>query len=393
MTGLGSKGEQHGLQKILNIHLPFPGIDRNFKRKMENRGLLFIPDISGFTRFVTETEIEHSRLIIQELLELLINTNKIGLEISEIEGDAILFYRFGEAPDLKELYHQVADMFCAFHRHLSAYDQRRYCYCRACTAASDLTLKIITHYGEFTTYSVKNFHKLIGKDVIVAHQLLKNNIEQHEYWLVTRPLLQDSPPPNLARWIEWRDSSKPTDTGVVSFQYTQLSPLKATLPPEPPLLLELPNKTRVFSLCREYDTDILTLFHAVGDFNYRSRWLEGVKEVQEVAHFLPRVGMRCRCIMENGETTIYSSSYTYHNDRIQFSETDDAKKSAAYYLLEETGPRKTKLTLEYYLRKNLVAQLLFGLTKKKAMVSTFEKSLDNLEALAKEIHLPAQAIS
>ena len=36
---------------------------------MENKGLLFIPDISGFTRFVNETEIDHSRLIIQELLE------------------------------------------------------------------------------------------------------------------------------------------------------------------------------------------------------------------------------------------------------------------------------------------------------------------------------------
>ena len=61
---------------------------------MENRGLIFIPDISGFTRFINETDIEHSRLIIQELLELLINENKINLQISEVEGDAILFYKF-----------------------------------------------------------------------------------------------------------------------------------------------------------------------------------------------------------------------------------------------------------------------------------------------------------
>jgi hypothetical protein len=58
---------------------------------MENKGLLFIPDISGFTRFVNETEIGHSRLIIQELLEILINANEVGLEVSEIEGDAILY--------------------------------------------------------------------------------------------------------------------------------------------------------------------------------------------------------------------------------------------------------------------------------------------------------------
>ena len=33
---------------------------------MQNRGLLFIPDISGFTQFVNEVEIEHSRFIIAE---------------------------------------------------------------------------------------------------------------------------------------------------------------------------------------------------------------------------------------------------------------------------------------------------------------------------------------
>lgn len=36
---------------------------------MDNKGLLFIPDISGFINFVTNTEIGHSRHIIQELLE------------------------------------------------------------------------------------------------------------------------------------------------------------------------------------------------------------------------------------------------------------------------------------------------------------------------------------
>ena len=130
---------------------------------MENRGLLFIPDISGFTKFVNQTEIEHSRIIIQELLEILINANQIGLELSEIEGDAILFYKFGKAPDLKDLYKQVEKMFCEFHRSLIAYDRSRFCYCKACNLAIDLTLKVITHYGEFTGYNVKNFNKLIGK--------------------------------------------------------------------------------------------------------------------------------------------------------------------------------------------------------------------------------------
>ena len=77
---------------------------------MENRGLLFIPDISGFSRFVNAVEIEHSRVIIQQLLEVLIQANDSGLTISEIEGDAILFYKFGEPGELLTLYTQVAKM-------------------------------------------------------------------------------------------------------------------------------------------------------------------------------------------------------------------------------------------------------------------------------------------
>src|SRR5687767_3425445 len=108
---------------------------------MKNQGLLFIPDISGFTRFITETEIDHSRVIIQELLEILINANNIGLEISEIEGDAILFYKFGDPPTLSELYKQVEKMFIEFHRSIITYEHRRYCQCKACMSAIDLTLK------------------------------------------------------------------------------------------------------------------------------------------------------------------------------------------------------------------------------------------------------------
>ena len=285
---------------------------------MENRGLLFIPDISGFTRFVTETEIGHSRLIIQELLELLINTNEIGLEVSEVEGDAILFYKFGEAPSLELIYKQVEKMFCAFHRNLIIYDNRRYCQCQACVSASGLTLKVITHFGEFTGYNVKNFSKLIGKDVIVAHQLLKNDIPQHEYWLVTKSLAMDSPPADFAGWMKWISSSRQTENGNIPFHYTQLSELKKEIAVEPIKLPDMSTKEKVISLAAEYDTDIITLFHAAGDFNFRNRWLEGVKQVEEVAHYLPRVGMRCRCILDNGESINYASSYLYTTDKIEF---------------------------------------------------------------------------
>lgn len=359
---------------------------------MQNRGLLFIPDISGFSRFVSQTEIEHSRLIIQELLEILINANSIGLEISEIEGDAILFYKFGDPPALEELYRQVEQMFCAFHKNLIAYERRRYCQCQACMSAVGLTLKVITHYGEFTEYNVSSFNKLIGKDLIVAHQLLKNDIDQHEYWLVTETLLQNDQPERIARWMKWYSSAKHTENGEVVFQYTQLGELKNQLAPDPIPQLELSGQAKVISVQQEYQTDIITLFHATGDFSYRIRWLEGIKKIDEVGHFLPRVGMKCRCVMDNGkEVVISASSYKFQENRVEFSETNETKEFLSYYTLEKTGEKRTKLTIDFYIRKGFPSAIIFDLLKRRKMEKILRKSMNNLIHLVTQIKIPKGA--
>ncbi len=356
---------------------------------MENKGLLFIPDISGFTRFVNESEIEHSRFIIQELLEVLINANETGLEISEIEGDAILFYKFGSPLELQKLYGQVEKMFTAFHRHLYAYEHRRLCQCSACVSAIDLTLKVISHYGEFTSYNVKNFSKLIGRDIIVAHQLLKNDIDQHEYWLVTESLLQDEPPAGLTQWMRWNASAKQTETGEIPFHYTQLSALKDNIRDELSPGLEPADKVKMVSVSREYNVDIKSLYFTVVHFEFRHRWQEGVKLVDEVNHLLPGVGTRHRVITEHGQEFIYTSSFSYDPDtRIVFGETDEEKRHITHYILDKIDDHTSRLTLEHYIAKDPIRQLLFRMTKQAKMEAAFYHSLQKLEILLPEIEVP-----
>ena len=193
---------------------------------MEHNGLLFIPDVSGFTQFVNSVELEHSQHIIGELLETILDANQMGLDVSEVEGDAILFYKLGELPDLDVTYRQVENMFLSFHRHLKIYESRRTCDCRACISAILLTLKIITHYGEFTEYKIKNFLKLIGKDIIIAHQLLKNDIPQHEYWLITNNLSGGKPPGKFTPLINWDKGAKRVDNMEMPFYFAGLGHLR-----------------------------------------------------------------------------------------------------------------------------------------------------------------------
>jgi hypothetical protein len=174
----------------------------------------------------------------------------------------------------------------------------------------------------------------------------------------------------------------------VSFQYTQLTQLREAVSAEPIPVTELTDRVPVTSACREYQTDIITLFHATGDFRYRAGWREGVKRVEEVDHLLPRVGMRFRCVLEDGaETIISSSSYHYHPDRIEFTETDEGTRSVTRFLLEKVADDRTRLTLEYYVMRSRAAEIMFRLRARKRFESMIERSLSNLVGLVKEIRI------
>ena len=160
---------------------------------MEKKGFIFIPDISGFTHFVNGAELEHSSHIIKKLLDTIIAANKTDLKISEIEGDSIVFYQLGEIPDLEIVYAQVERMFLSLRKHLLLYERNQTYYCNAFTTAINLSLKIISFFGEFTEYNVGDFKQLIGKDVIIVHQLLKNDIIDNEYWLISSSLSEKLP--------------------------------------------------------------------------------------------------------------------------------------------------------------------------------------------------------
>lgn len=87
--------------------------------KIVNPALILIPDISGFTKFVSEENLEHSQLKIAQLLETILDNNTLGLSVSEIEGDAILFYSFNDTSTFQQVIEQCNLMSQKFHEQLS----------------------------------------------------------------------------------------------------------------------------------------------------------------------------------------------------------------------------------------------------------------------------------
>ena len=147
---------------------------------MAERAIILIPDISGFTGFTRATEIDHAAHIITELLELIVASNETDFTLAEIEGDAVLFYRKGEPLRREQLVDQCLRMFANFHRRLRVIERDTVCQCGACQTASNLTLKFIAHFGYIKEIKVAQFVKATGIDMIVAHRLLKNDIDANE---------------------------------------------------------------------------------------------------------------------------------------------------------------------------------------------------------------------
>ena len=152
--------------------------------------LICIPDISGFTQFMSESEFELSSKIISSLLNKIIYSNEIGLKISEIEGDAVLFFKRGDLPEFSDLIAQCKYFHSEFYAQLDILRERYGKSPGGDKIPKVLGLKIILHYGkEIGMVPVGNHIKLMGEDVIVAHRLLKNNIPLEEYLLLSSDLL------------------------------------------------------------------------------------------------------------------------------------------------------------------------------------------------------------
>lgn len=130
-----------------------------------NPALIIIPDIGGFTKFMSESDLVHSQAKIAQLLETILHNNILGLKVSEIEGDAILFYDFSNKVSMSEVFEQCILMHSRFHEKLKEFSESG-CHCGSCSLLQSLTLKFIVYCGNLGSVMVKKYCKLFGRDLM-----------------------------------------------------------------------------------------------------------------------------------------------------------------------------------------------------------------------------------
>ncbi len=165
---------------------------------MEIKGVyLILADISGYTRFVKmhRASMLHAEEIVTELMEAVIDAAGPPLILNKLEGDAAFLYAPAIAennPDSQIILQQVWGFFQAFktkQQNLIKAGEGG-CFCEACCNIRDLKLKAIVHVGQAVIKQVRQLEELAGRDVILAHRLLKNSLGTHEYLLTTEEFYQ-----------------------------------------------------------------------------------------------------------------------------------------------------------------------------------------------------------
>jgi hypothetical protein len=316
---------------------------------MESQALIFIPDISGYTKFVTETESKHSKHIITELLEVIINANTLKLQVSEIEGDAVLFYRKGNPPELNELLSQVKEMFLAFHTQVRIIQKDNVCQCGACRTVVDLTLKFITHFGTLEEIAVQNFLKIMGSDVILAHRLMKNNIDESEYLLLTQKYFstQNILNAEFDLWVSFHDHSESFEQfDTVQIQYTPLVKIREEVP-------DVSDNYRSSFHIKKPDATIyieapIALVHEILiDNDAKLNYGTGIKEIRSDSQ-INRVNSSHTCVLEDFEIDFVTKASEVKNKEIYFAEEGQMSIGVAFISINrlEEERKGTKVSVK-----------------------------------------------
>jgi len=322
------------------------------------KSILFLPDISGFTNFVHQTEVSHQEHIIGELLELLIDGEELKMTLADIEGDALFYYKENQLPSPEALMRQIRQLFIRFHSHLRLYDKQRLCQCGACSSATGMTLKFFVHAGELNFINVKGERKPHGQDVILAHRIMKNSVPTDAYALLTNKVFEawgiepeELELPEGMELVRGSDDFGATDVGKVDYYYVHLSELKRFVNNPPDLKLAAKYRNPLH-LRQHIDLPPIDLFELLTNFRYRIQWNPGIDKLEYDENAINRAGTKHVCVINQQHIEFETVRSDFGEDKWVYGERAKppmplVKNFINYYILEADGD-ETRMTVEMH---------------------------------------------
>ena len=281
---------------------------------------ILIPDISGFTEFMSATELSHGSQAINILMDTMVSAIGDEYEISNIEGDAVLMVKKGPPPSKKEILDTCFKIFNAFHFQRKWLQQHAICPCKACREISNLKLKFVAHHGPLDEMKVGRFVTISGTEVIIAHRLLKNSIPSNEYLLLTEKLLRQSDDTPGVNELEWVDSSDEyASIGKVNYRFALLEEVNNRVPDPPPIENEYPTDATPF-IEKPIGANFRDVYMVIMNIPGRFEWMPGLQAVDQDRPEV-FVGSVHFCTFENYRSIISPLRMSLSNEEIFYAES------------------------------------------------------------------------
>ena len=138
---------------------------------------LVLADISGYTSYLAGVELDHAQDILADLTDAVVRALRPTFRLAKLEGDAAFAYVVTDVIDGSILQDTIEHCYIVFRRRLRDIGQASQCDCNACTYIPRLDLKFVVHHGLIARQRMAGREELVGRDVIVVHRLLKNNVQ------------------------------------------------------------------------------------------------------------------------------------------------------------------------------------------------------------------------
>ncbi len=137
------------------------------------RGCLLLADITGYTRYMGDTELSHAQDVVADLLETIVGAIEPAFQLSKLEGDAAFAYASTDSVNPSMMMDTVESAYFAFQKRLRDVAHSTTCECNACIRIPSLDLKFFVHDGEYVLRPIARSEELTGPDVILIHRLSK----------------------------------------------------------------------------------------------------------------------------------------------------------------------------------------------------------------------------
>jgi hypothetical protein len=381
-----------GILKNQKRHLP-PQVPAINGTDDTQPALIFIPDISGFTKFVNETGLVTSRNLIADLLEIIIEANILEMEVAEIQGDAVLFYRLGPPPTVQEVINQCKQIFIDFQNYLKIVERDQGTEVGASLSDSRLTLKIVVHYGRLSVTQIREHIKLMGKNVIIAHRLLKNDIEGDEYVLLSEDYLQTQPEQDIKPNFSWsrlhQGSTYYEHLGEIAYRYAFLTPLRLLVTSSRPM--QQKNKyAHVFTASTTIAAPPRYVLRIISNFRLKSAWVEGMGQVYFDTTKANRMGISYKCDLNRGQIDIQTVQSFIGEEQIEYVEKISNFRvfpnALFFFYLRNVENNRTELQIKFHYNPTALGSYIYSFFIRRRMKIFLGRSIRKLKELCERMY-------